>query len=182
MSVNGLKVHPMARLFAIVPVVLIAVGVIAFVQGFRLEGRQPVSLAWRTLSVAEHNFAVAAPGMFIVNRQPMNIGDENVEAHVYAMKDSGVTFSVSATRRPNTDQRPLDEVAERLGMSGTAAASPTSMPMFRYDDTRQGERTQALLIFNDRMMYQLMVTAPAASYPSANAARFLGSFRLLTNN
>ena len=41
------------------------------------------------------------------------------------------------------------------------------------------EHRAGTYIFNDRMMYRLTVSAPAASFPAANAERFFGSFRIL---
>ena len=182
MSTDGLDTAPVARLLAIVPVVLIAVGVIAFLLGFRLEGRQPVAMGWRVHTVAEDNFAVTAPGVLIVNRQTMRFEGREATALTYVATDFKVDFSVSAVRRPDGDTRPFDEVAKSLGLRGEDGAQRADgLTAFRHNTTRDGERTQALLLFQGRKMYQLMVTSPAASFPAANAERFFGSFRLLAN-
>ena len=41
-----------------------------------------------------------------------------------------------------------------------------------------GERKQARLIFRDRMLYQVMVSGPAKTFPAAEAQRFFSAFRL----
>lgn len=182
MSTDGSKVDPLARRIAIVPVVVIAAAAAAYLWGFRLEGRRPVTLDWRTHAVAESHFAVAAPGMLIINRQMMKIAGEDALAQTYMASDLGADFSVSVVRRPDRDHRPFDVVAKSLGLSGTdVAQSADGLTLFRHDVTLEGTRTQALVIFHERMMYQMMVTSPAASFPLVDAERFLGSFRLLAD-
>jgi hypothetical protein len=181
MSEDGYKVAPLARILALVPVILIAAGLIAAMFGIRPEGRRHAAPEWRTHTLAEYNFAVAAPGVFIMNRQMMDLGGEGALAQTYiASAVAGIDFSVSAVRRPTGDGRPFAEVVRSLGLSsGDPAQGPGGSTMFRHDVALEGTRTQALLIFQDRMMFQMMVTAPEGSFPLADAERFFGSFRLL---
>jgi len=181
-SVDGSEPAPIARLVAIVPVVVIAAGFIAFMLGYRLEGRQHAPPEWRTHTVEQQNFVVATPGVFIVNQQTMSFEGQDAPAQVYMAYDLGVDFSVTAVRRPDSDVRAFDEVAKGLGLKGTDGAQrPDGGTMFKHDVALEGTRTQAILIFRDRMMYQLMITAPVAAFPEAGAERFFGSFRLLGN-
>lgn len=180
MDLDFSKADPLARRIAIVPVVVIVGAVIAFMLGFRLEGRRPLTVDWRAHTVAESNFGVAAPGMLMVNRQMMRFDGEDAVAQTYAASDLGEDFSVSVVRRPDSDRRPFEAVAKSLGLGGTDATQRADgLTQFRHDVTLEGMRTQALLIFDDRMMYQLIVTSAAASFPTANAERFFSSFRLL---
>ena len=178
---DGFKADPKARMFALVPVVLIVGGLIAAMLGIRPEGRTHAPPEWRTHTVEKQAFAVATPGVFIVNQQMMNFDGKDVPAQVYIAYDLGVDYSVSAVRRPDDDVRPFDEVAISMGLSGRDIEQRNDgLPAFRHDVTLEGTRTQALLIFKDRMMYQLMVTTPAGSVSSAQ--RFFDSFRLLGNS
>lgn len=183
MSDDVSKSDPLARRFALVPVIVIAAAVIAYMWGFRLDGRQPLTLDWRVHTVAENSFAVAAPGMMVINHQPMNFEGENADAATYIASDFGADFSVTAVKRPDSDRRSFDDVAKGLGLLGTDATERAGGgTMFHHDVTENGTRTQAVLIFEDRMMYQLMVKAPAASFPAANAGRFFDSFHLLAKS
>ena len=179
MSDEGLKAHPAARLVAIIPVLVIAGAAIAFMMGWRLEGRAPYEVQWRTHAVEELNFGVTAPGLFIISQEPMDLGGQAATAQVYVSSDQGKSFTVSAVRRPDSDQRPADEVAKAMGLRATEAVPATGPAIFAHDVTLEGKRTQARLIFNGRMVYQLMVISSAASFPAADATRFLDSFRLL---
>jgi len=180
MSADGLKVHPMARLLGLVPVVLIAGGIIAAMLGYRPEGRAPTTVEWRTHSVTEIGFAVAAPGVFIVNRQVMGLGGTDAPADVYLASDLGVNFSVSVVQRPEDDGRSFTDVAKEMGLRGTDPAQREGgLTVFQHNVTVEGTRTRAQVIFHDRMMYQLMVSSPAAAFSEANADRFFNSFRLI---
>lgn len=175
-----LGVHPVARLLAVVPVVIIAGGFIAFMLGYRLEGRRYEVLAWRTHAVAENNFTVATPGMFIARPETIRLGAEEVLARSYEASDRGVAFLVLAARRPDSDTRPPAEVAESLGLSGTPAGPRADgLQAFADDAVEDGARTQAAVILGGRMVYRLVVRAPARSFPAADANRFFDSFRLL---
>ncbi len=179
-SDDASKSDPMARRFALIPVVIIAAAVLAYQFGFRLEGRQTEKLDWRAHTVAESNFAVTAPGMLVINHQNMNFDGESADAATYIASDLGADFSVSVVRRPDDDLRPFDEAAKGLGLLGTDATERVGGgTMFRHDVTLNGARTEAVLIFKDRMLYQLMVRSPAASFPETNAQRFFDSFHLL---
>jgi hypothetical protein len=183
-SHDGLKVAPIARLMALVPVILIAGGAIAFGFGYRLEGRSHAPPDWRTHTVAEQGFAVAAPGMLIVNRQAMDFGGNEVPAQTYISSDIvGTDFSISAVRRPDGDDRPFAQVAQSLGLSAVDPEQAVDgSTTFRHDVALEGTRTQALLIFQGRMMYQVMVKAPERSFPLVDADRFFRSFRLLAKS
>jgi len=174
------KPSPWARRLALVPVALIAFGAIAFVLGYRLEGRTPVTVDWRTHVVAEHDFAVTAQGMLIVTRKTMNLNGAEAVAENYIALEGGAEFSVTAVRRPSEDTRPHDEVASAFGLINTGAGQNTGdFTTFRQDTTRDGTRTQMVLIVRDSRVYQLMVTAPTGRFSAANAARFFSSFRFL---
>lgn len=180
MSADGLKVHPAARLIALVPVILIAGGIIAAMLGYRPEGRQHLAVEWRTHTVAQNGFTVSAPGVFIVVRDTMSFDGAEAPAETYSASDLGAEFSVVAVRRPDSDVRPLADVARSMGLSGTdAVESPGGLTTFHHDVTIEGTRTQARLILHERMAYQLIVTAPPASFQPANAERFFGSFRII---
>ncbi len=179
MSDEASKADPLARRLALVPVALIVAAVVAYMWGFRVEGRRTETLGWRTHTVAEHAFAVQAPGMLVINQQTMNFEGADAPAKTYIASDMGADLSVTAVRRPDSDVRPFAEVAKSLGLIGTdATARADGGTMFRYDITVDGKRTLAMLIFQDRMMYQLMVTSLAASFPETDAERFFSSFRL----
>ncbi len=102
-SDDASKSDPMARRFALIPVVIIAAAVLAYQFGFRLEGRQTEKLDWRAHTVAESNFAVTAPGMLVINHQNMNFDGESADAATYIASDLGADFSVSVVRRPDDD-------------------------------------------------------------------------------
>ena len=178
MEFDASKADPLARRMALVPVVVIATAVVAYLVGFRLDGRQAMTLDWRVHAVAENGFSVLAPGLFIINRQPLNFDGEDAVAQTYVASDLGADFSVTVARRPDADTRPVAEVAKSLGVNGAEAAqSAGDLTRFSHDITLEGKRTQALLIFRDRTLYQLMVTSPAATFPSAKAEQFFSSFR-----
>jgi len=179
MNVGGLKIDPV-RLIALVPVVLIAGAVIAFLLGHRPEGRRIV-VEWRTHAVAEHNFAVTAPGLFVVGQQTIDFADTETTAQTYHCTDRNMDFIVSVVRRPNGDERPPEEVAESQGLSRTSKVQRADgLSAFRHDaKADDGSRTQALLIFHGRTMYQVMVVSPARIYRTVDAEKFLSSFRLL---
>jgi len=171
-----------ARMFAVVPVVLIAGAVIAFLLGFRTEGRKPMESTWRTHTAAEHEFVVTMPGVLIVNYQTMNFDGQDVTGRSYVASDRGADLSVTAFRRPDTDTRTFADVAQDLGMAGD---NPTEraggLTAFTHDTAEDNTRTQAVLLFHERMMYQMMVKAPAKAFPTKDAERFFASFRRSEN-
>jgi len=180
MSRNSLKVQPIARYAAVIPVLLIAGACVAFLLGYRLEGRKPYTVTWRNVAVAEQSFSITTPGLFIVNQQNLDFQGLEVPARTYAASDMTVNYSISAVRRPESDGRSFAEVAESFGVRSTDTAShPSGATMFRHDVIEEGTRTQARLIFHDRMMYQLMVVSPQDKFPVADAERFFSSFRLM---
>lgn len=180
-SSEGLKVSPVARWAAIVPVVVIAGAIIAFMLGAAPEGRRYTAAIWRTHAVAEHDFAVAAPGVFTVNFQTMFLDGEDISAQTYVASDRGADFSVTVVRRPDADARPLKDVAADLGVRGVdGAPGAGGTTVFRHDVALDGRRIQAHLIFHDRMLYQVMVTAPEKAFRPEDAARFFSSFRVQT--
>ena len=178
-NAQALGVQPIAKMFAIVPVVLIAAACIAFAFGWRLEGRKPLDMSWRTLTT-DSNFSVMAPGIFIVRPETMAFSGEEAKGFNYAVSDRGVMLSVSVTPIPDSDTRPLEQVAASLG-AGNVEGLPGvgGKPAFQRDFLQQGRRTQVRVIFQDRKVYQLVVTAPAERFPAADAEKFFGSFRVL---
>jgi hypothetical protein len=180
---NLSKPAPLARWFALVPVVLIAGALIAAMLGYRPEGAKPFTVTWRPQIMMQQSFAVTSPGMFTINTQPMKLGSEEVPAKVHMAYDQGKDFSVVAVRRPDSDIRPYDDVAKSLGLSGIDATQRADGgTMFQHDVTEEPTRTRAILVFRDRMMYQVMVTSSVSKFPVADAERFISSFRLLVKN
>ena len=175
--------HLAAKLIGLIPVVLIAAVVVAFMFGFRIEERKPATVDWRVHAIAEQNFSVTAPGVFIVDAKKMIFDGDMATARFYQAVDMGADFSVLAVRRPDSDARAFGVVATSLGLTDAevgAGQQAGPLTIFRHDATQQsGTRTQIYMIFTDRMMYQLSVSAPARTFSTANAERFFGSFRLL---
>lgn len=170
---------PKARLFAIIPVVLIGAFVMAFVYGMRLEGRRYTTAPWRTHAVAEHNFSITTPGTLMSIYQNMDFDGAPVTAQSYVGSDMGTDFSVTVAQRPETDTRSIEDVAKSLGVRdvkpvpGVAGATALAT-----DFVIEGERTQARLIFKDRTLYQLMAAGPVKTFPEDQAQRFFSSFKL----
>ncbi len=180
MRIDVGKVDPLARRLALVPVIVIAGSVIAYLLGFRLEGRAPVVVTWRTHTVAESAFTVAAPGMLITYQQTMNFDGRPTLAQTHVVSELGADFIVSIVQRRAGDNRPTEVMAANLGLSAIdAPVLPGGLAMFGRDYIEEGKRTQARMIFRDRTVYQLMVTSPEAVFPLAGAGRFFESFRLL---
>ncbi len=171
--------HPKARLFAIVPVVLIAAAILAFMYGFRMEGRTYTTATWRTHTVAEHAFTVTSPGTLMAMSQDMNFDGEAVTARAYIGSDMGTDFSVTVAVRPGSDKRSVEDVAKSLGVKNIkpvpGVAGATSLAT---DFVIEGQRTQAILIFKERMLYQLMAAGPEKTFPLGDAAKFFASFKL----
>ena len=178
-NAQALGVQPIAKIFALVPVVLIAAACIAFALGWRLEGRKPLDMSWRTLTT-DSNFSVMAPGIFIVRPETLTFSDGPAQGLNYAVIDRGVMFSVSVAPIPDSDTRPLEQVAASLG-AGNIEGLPGvgGKPAFQRDFLQQGRRTQVRVIFQDRIVYQLAATAPTDRFPAADAERFFSSFRVL---
>ncbi len=182
-EVDPAEPSSIARWFAIVPVLVIGGGFIAFMLGYDLGGPTYKAPEWRTHTIEQQHFAVATPGVFVVNQQSMSLNGQDVPAQVYIAYDLGVDFSVTVVRRPDGDVRPFNEAAKGLGLMGTDGTErPDGGTAFRHDVDQDGTRTQAVLIFRDRTMYQLMVTAPTGSFPVIEAERFFSSFRFLANS
>lgn len=170
---------PKARLFAIVPVVVIAALVLAFMYGMRFEGRRYTTAAWRTHTVAEHAFQVSTPGTLMSIYQTMDFDGAPVTAQSYVGSDMGTDFSVTVAERPDTDTRSVEDVAKSLGVRDVkAVAGAGGATSVATDFVIEGQRTKARLIFKDRMLYQLMAAGPAKTFPDAQAERFFSSFRL----
>lgn len=173
---------PKLRLIAIIPVVLIAAALLAFMYGFRTEGRKYTTAAWRTHTVEEPTarFQIATPGSLTSIYQNMLFDGEAGTAKVFVGSDMGTDFSLTIAERPESDQRSLDDLAKTLlGVQGVqpfpgaggAAAIATD---FVLDD----KRTQARVIFKDRMLYQLIASGPAKTFQPQLAERFFASFKL----
>lgn len=179
MSTDISKAGLIPRLVAVVPVVLIAGAMIAFMAGTRLEGRRHDAPIWRTHAVAEHNFSIGTPGVVIVHPEAPGFAGTDATARTYVASDRGVDFTVTVVRLPDSDARPPEEVAKSLGVADTASPQRAGgLTIFRHDVAQDGTRTEARVIFSDRTMYQLMVASPERSFPAADAARFFESFKI----
>lgn len=166
---------------------LVAVGVIVLVVaavgffGFRQDGPRPNPNDWRNIVIAESNFGVTAPGAFFTGEQNMSFEGIDTIVRTYLVPDHGTDYSVLVAQRPPGDTRTFKDVA--VDMKLTGANYPEQMndlTRFRHDVTVDGNRTQAAIFFRDRMLYQLMVTAPRDSFSPANAERYFSSFHLLS--
>jgi hypothetical protein len=170
------------RLIAIIPVVIIAGAMLAFMYGFRTEGRTYTTAAWRTHTVTEPeiSFQIATPGMLMSTYQNMMFDGEAATAKAFIGSDMGTDFSLTIATRPDSDKRTIEQVAQSLlgmrevkpfpGVGGAPAVSAD----FVLEDTR----TQARVIFKDRMLYQLMAVGPAKTFSEPRAQRFFDSFKL----
>jgi hypothetical protein len=173
---------PKLRLIAIIPVVIIAGAMLAFMYGFRTEGRTYTTSPWRTHTVEEPNvsFQVSTPGMLMSIYQNMMFDGEAATAKAFVGSDMGTDFSVTIAERPDSDKRTIEAVAKSLlGVRGIApfpgAGGATAISTdFVLDD----KRTQVRLIFKDRMLYQLMAVGPAKTFSEQQANRFFASFKL----
>ena len=170
---------PKLRLLAIIPVVIIAGALLAFMYGFRTEGRTYTTAAWRAHTVAEHAFTITTPGTLMSMSTTMNFDGESATAQVYVGSDMGTDFSVTVAERPTGDKRAVEDVAKSLGVKdvkvvpGIGAAKSVET-----DFIIEGQKTRARLVFKERMLYQLMVVGPAKTFPEQNAERFFASFKL----
>ncbi|MGE4063598.1 MAG: hypothetical protein AB7E79_09540 [Rhodospirillaceae bacterium] len=173
---------PKLRLIAIIPVVLIAAALLAFMYGFRTEGRKYTTAAWRTHTVSEPNinFQVSTPGSLMSIYQNMLFDGEPATAKVFVGSDMGTDFSITIAERPESDQRTIEQMSKTLlGVQGIqpfsgAGGARAVLTDFVLDD----KRTQARVIFKDRMLYQLMASGPAKTFPVQQADRFFASFKL----
>ncbi len=173
---------PKLRFIAIIPVVIIAGAMLAFMYGFRTEGRTYTTVAWRTHTVTEPeiSFQISTPGMLMSTYQNMMFDGESATAKAFIGSDMGTDFSLTVAARPDSDKRSIDEVAKSLlgvrdvkPFSGAGGATAIAT-----DFVLDGKRTQARLIFKDRMLYQLMAVGPAKTFPEPQAERFFASFKL----
>lgn len=173
------KADRTTRLIAIIPVILIAGAMIAFMAGTRLEGRRHGDPIWRTHAVAEHNFTVGTPGVVIVHPAAAGFAGTDAPARTYVASDRGADFTVTVVRLPESDARSPEDVAKSLGVADTASPQRAgALTVFRHDVAQDGERTEARVIFSGRMLYQLRVASPEVSFPAADASRFFESFKI----
>ncbi len=165
---------------------LIAVGLIVAVIaaiGFSIFGQEAPKVSrndWRNINISQGNFGIAAPGAFFTGEQNMDFDGIDTLVQTYLVPDRGTDYSVLAAQRPEGDRRAFDQVAKDMKLTG--AGSPQQVgdfTVFRHDVTVDGNRTQAAIFFIDRLMYQLMVSAPATSFSTENAERYFTSFHLL---
>ncbi len=163
----------------VVAALVVAAGIAAAVWGFGQE-RHPVATEWRPHAVAENNFTVDAPGVFIVNKQPMDFEGTEVSAQTYQASDLGMDYSVLVARRPDSDMRSVAQVAKDMRLSGAGAGEDMGgLVVFHHDVAVEGRRTQAVVYFQDRLMYQLMASARTQQFSPPQSVRFLNSFHLL---
>jgi hypothetical protein len=170
---------PRLRLIAIIPVVVLAVAMLAFMYGWRAEGRKYTTAPWRSHVVAEHDFQVTTPGTLMSIYTNMDFDGEEVTAQSYVGSDMGTDFSVTVATRPDGDKRSVEAIAKDLGGSATK-------PVPRSDGTTavdtefvlDGQRNVVRLIFKDRVLYQLMAVGPQKTFPEDQARRFFASFKL----
>jgi len=176
---NIRRMNPRVRLIAIIPVVLLAAALLAFMYGWRTEGRKYTTAPWRSHVIAEHNFQITTPGLLMSMYTNMDFDGEQVTAQSYVGSDMGNDFSVTVATRPESDKRSIDAIAKDLG--GGAAK-----PVARADGTTavdtefvlEGQRNVVRLIFKDRVLYQLMAVGPQKTFPEQQAQRFFSSFKI----
>lgn len=177
-----LEPDPKLRLIAIIPVVIIAGAMLAFMYGYRSEGRKYTTSPWRNHTVEEPlvTFQISTPGALMSTYQNIMLDGEAATAKVFVGSELGTDFSVAIAERPESDKRTVDEVAKTLlGAQGIAPfPGAGGASAISADFVLDNKRTQARLIFKDRMLYQLMASGPAKTFSEPNAARFFGSFRL----
>ena len=173
---------PKLRLIAIIPVVLIAAAFLAFMYGYRTEGRKYTTAPWRTHTVEEPlaKFQVSTPGSLMSFYQNMMFDGEAATVKVFVGSDMGTDFSVTIAERPDSDLRTIDQVARSLlGVQGVQLFSGVSgATAIASDFVLDDKRTQARLIFKDRMLYQLLASGPAKTFQPQQAERFFTSFKL----
>lgn len=174
---NIAKPDPKVRLIAIIPVVLIAGAMLAFMYGFRTEGRTYTTAPWRTHTIAEHSFVMTTPGMLMMINKEVDFDGEVVAGKSYVGADMGTDYSVTVAERPPSDKRSIEDVAKSLGVK-TIVDVPGGGKSVDTDFVIEGQKTRARLIFKDRLMYQIMAAGPAKTYPEASADRFFASFKL----
>lgn len=179
------KPDPKLRLIAIIPVVIIAGAMLAFMYGFRTEGRTYTTVAWRTHTVTEPDFSfqIATPGMLMSTYQNMLFDGEGATAKAFIGSDMGTDYSLTVATRPDSDKRTIEQVAQSLLGMREVKPFPGAggAPAVSADFVLDGKRTQARLIFKDRMLYQLMAVGPAKTFPEPQAQRFFESFKLASS-
>ena len=176
---NIRRMDPKVRFLAIIPVVLLAGAMLAFMYGWRTKGRVYTTAPWRSHVIAEHDFQITTPGLLMSMYTNMNFDGEMVTAQTYVGSDMGNDFSVTVAARPDSDKRTIEAIAKELG--GTA-----SKPVPRSDGTTaldtefvlEGQRNVVRLIFKDRTLYQLMAVGPQKTFSDQQAQRFFSSFKL----
>jgi hypothetical protein len=176
---NIRQTDPKLRLIAIIPVVILAAALLAFMYGFRTEGRKYTTSPWRSHVVAEHDFQITTPGLLMSMYTNMNFDGEQVTAQSYVGSDMGHDFSVTVATRPESDKRSIEDIAKGLG-GGAAKPVPRSDGTTAVDTefVLEGQRNVVRLIFKDRTLYQLMAVGPQKTFPEQQAQRFLASFKL----
>lgn len=171
------KPDPKVRLIAIIPVVIIAGAMLAFMYGFRTEGRTYTTAPWRSHTIAEHSFSMTTPGLLMEMYKQVDFDGDVVTGQSYVGSDMGTDFSVTVAERPPSDKRTVEDIAKSLGVAAIQGFPGGG----RYIDTDfviEAQKTRARLIFKDRMLYQLMAVGPVKTFPEANANRFFASFTL----
>ena len=89
------KPDPKVRLIAIIPVVIIAGAMLAFMYGFRTEGRTYTTAAWRSHTIAEHSFSMTTPGLLMEIYKQVDFDGDVVTGKSYVGSDMGTDFSVT---------------------------------------------------------------------------------------
>jgi hypothetical protein len=161
---------------------IVAIAIVGIVLSLRTPSgvTRPKPTDWRNIEIPASNFGVTAPGTFFVGEQVMDFDGIEDVVRTYLVPDRGTDYSVLAAQRPAADRRPFGEVAKDMKLTGADSAQQVGdFTAFRHDVTVGGNRTKAMVFFRERLMYQLMVTAPVKSFSEANAERYFGSFHLL---